>query len=71
MQASGRPWKVPGERAGSFKNPLLSTSWEKKMKDKAERDAFKVVKRESIAAHKEKLAVRNLPLYSPHQTRTH
>jgi len=54
--ASGRPWKVPGERAGSFKNPLLSTSWEKKMKDKAERDAFKVVKRESIAAHKEKLA---------------
>jgi len=57
---------VPGERAGSFKNPLLSTTWEKKMKLKAERDAFKTVKRDSIAAHKEKLAVSPLYcLYSP------
>jgi rRNA-processing protein CGR1 len=59
-QASGRPWKVPGERAGSFKNPLLSTTWEKKMKLKAERDAFKTVKRDAVAAHKEKLAVSHI-----------
>ena len=56
-QASGRPWKSPGERAGALKNPLLSTSWEKKMKLKAESKAFKTFKKEAIAAHKEKLEV--------------
>lgn len=55
-QASGRPWKTPGERAGALKNPLLSTPWEKKMKLKAEKDNFKALKKEAIAAHKEKLA---------------
>ena len=57
VQSSGRQWKEPGDRAGSLKNPLLSTSWDKKMQLKAERDAFKTIKSEAIAAHKEKLAV--------------
>ena len=68
IQASGRPWKGPADRSGALKNPLLGTSWEKKMKLKAERNAFKTVKQESIAAHKEKLAVSRLFLSFLHQS---
>ena len=57
LQASGRPWKAPAERAGSAKNPLLSTSWEQKMKLKAEKKLFKAAKDEAVAAHKEKMTV--------------
>jgi rRNA-processing protein CGR1 len=55
-KASGRDWKVPGQRAGSLKNPKLSTSWEKKMADKAQESAFKEQKRAALAAAKEAAA---------------
>ena len=57
-QDSGRPWKLPGERAGSLRNPRLATSWDKKMADKAVSAAFKEAKQESISARKEKMQVR-------------
>lgn len=55
-KVSGRPWKVPGQRAGSLKSAILSTTWEKKMKDKAAREAFVAKKREAVAARKAKLS---------------
>lgn len=56
-KSSGRgDWKQPGERAGSLRNPKLSTSWEKKMKAKAEEAAFKDAKRAALAARKEAAA---------------
>lgn len=55
---SARPstFVQPGERAGSLRNPKLSTSWEKKMKVKAEETAFKEAKRAAVAARKEAAA---------------
>ena len=46
----------PGERAGSLRNPKLSTSWDKKMKAKAEEQAFKDAKRAALTARKETAA---------------
>ena len=60
LQASGRGWKVPGERAGSLRNPLLSSSWEKKMADKAASQQFKAVKKAALDVYKEKKQVRTL-----------
>ncbi len=60
LQASGRGWKVPGERAGSLRNPLLSSSWDKKMADKAAAQQFKAVKKAALDAYKEKKQVRPL-----------
>jgi rRNA-processing protein CGR1 len=57
VQDSGRPWKEPGQRAGSLRNPRLSTTWEKKMADKALAGAFREAKQESISARKEKMQV--------------
>ena len=66
LQASGRGWKEAGERAGSLRNPLLSTSWEKKMADKAASQQFKAIKKAAIDVHKEKKQVRSLqPHVSP------
>lgn len=67
LQASGRGWKEAGERAGSLRNPLLSTSWEKKMADKAASQQFKAVKQAAAHARKEKLQVR---MISTHTTFT-
>ncbi|BDA42079.1 hypothetical protein COCOBI_02-8800 [Coccomyxa sp. Obi] len=53
-KASGRGWKEPGERAGTLRNPLLSSSWEKKMADKAAAQQFKAVKKAALDAYKEK-----------------
>lgn len=55
-KASGRAWKQPAQRAGSLKNPNLSSTWEKKMAIKAEETAFKDRKRAAAAAHKEAAA---------------
>lgn len=52
-KASGRSWKRPEQRSATLKNPKLSTSWEKKMKDKAEIDALRARKREAAEARKE------------------
>jgi len=52
-KGSGRPWKQAATRASTMKNPGLSTSWEKKMKDKAEMAAYKARKKEGIEARKE------------------
>lgn len=57
LQASGRGWKVPGERAGSLRNPLLSSSWDKKMADKAAAQQFRAVKKAALDAYKEKKQV--------------
>jgi rRNA-processing protein CGR1 len=51
-KASGRTWKAPAERAGTLRNQNLSSSWEKKMRMKAEAQAFKTRKRDAIEAHK-------------------
>ncbi|KAK9798204.1 hypothetical protein WJX73_004543 [Symbiochloris irregularis] len=55
-KASNRPWKEAGQRAGSLRNPLLSTSWESKMKAKADKARFNERRREALAAHKQQLA---------------
>ena len=52
-KASGRAWKTAGQRAGSLRNPKLTSSWEKKMADKAVESAFKERKRAAQAAHRE------------------
>lgn len=52
-KGSRRSWKQPAQRAGSLKNPNLSTNWDKKMKIKAERTAFLSLKREATEARKE------------------
>lgn len=54
---SGRGWKLPGTRAGALKNPHLSTSWEKKMADKAEAKLFKDQKTAASDEHKSKISV--------------
>lgn len=57
LQVSGRSWKQAGERAGTLRNPKLSTSWDEKMRIKAEKAAFLEQKRESQAAWKAKKGV--------------
>ena len=58
LQASGRVWREPGIRAGTFKSQNMSSEWEKKMRDKAHSKAFKEARNEVIAARKAKLSVR-------------
>lgn len=41
-----------------MKNPILTSSWEKKMQDKAARQHYKEVKQVAIDARKQKLQVR-------------
>ena len=60
MQASGRPWKVASERASSLRNPILTTSWEKKMAEKEAGRLFKAAKTEAVEARKAKALVRLL-----------
>lgn len=46
-KGSGRAaWKQPAPRASTLRNPGLTSSWDKKMKDKAERAAYVNLKRE-------------------------
>ena len=40
-----------------MKNPILTSSWEKKMQDKAARQQYKAVKQAAIDARKQKLQV--------------
>jgi rRNA-processing protein CGR1 len=52
-KGSGRAaWKQPAPRANTLKNPKLSSSWDKKMKDKAERAAYVSLKREATESKK-------------------
>ena len=46
-------------RAGALKNQHLSTSWDKKMQDKAEAKLFKEMKTAASDEHKAKLSVRS------------
>ena len=52
-KTSGRDWKQPAPRAGTLRNPALSTSWEKKMAQKAEEQAYKERKRAAQEARRE------------------
>ncbi|KAK9834677.1 hypothetical protein WJX74_007329 [Apatococcus lobatus] len=52
-KASGRPWKQAATRASELRSPTLSTSWEHKMREKAEQQAFRDQRRATVAARKE------------------
>jgi len=56
-QVSGKNWKASAPRMSSTGNPILKTSWEKKMAVKAEAALFKAQKDEARAEHNAKLAV--------------
>ena len=57
VQGSGRNWKEPSQRASSVKNPILTSSWEKKMQQKAAHQRYKEVKQAAIDVRKQKLQV--------------
>ncbi len=57
MQTSGKVWKIGSDRATAYKQPVLGSSWEKKMKDKAARKAFQDLKTAAVDAVKEKKKV--------------
>lgn len=59
-QASGRQWKEAGTRAGSLKSQNISSSWEEKMRLKAETKIFRENRAAAIATRKAKLQVRLL-----------
>ncbi|KAK9867984.1 hypothetical protein WJX84_008727 [Apatococcus fuscideae] len=50
---SGRPWKQVASRASGLRSPILSTSWEYKMREKAEQQAFRDQRRAAVTARKE------------------
>jgi rRNA-processing protein CGR1 len=53
-KSSGRgSWKQPAQRANSVKNSTLSSTWEKKMKIKAERDSYQSRKKEVAEVRRE------------------
>ena len=52
-KVSGRSWKQPEARSGSLRNPGLSSSWDKKMRDKAEMGALRQRKRDAQELHRE------------------
>eukprot|EP00884_Botryococcus_braunii_P022428 jgi/Botrbrau1/886/Bobra.0167s0010.1 len=54
-KSSGRPWKEPGERAGTLRNANLSTSWETKMQQKEQQTKFRELKQAVIEARRQKL----------------
>ncbi len=52
-KGSGRAaWKQPAPRANTLKNPGLSSSWDKKMKEKAEKATYLGLKREANESRK-------------------
>jgi rRNA-processing protein CGR1 len=52
-KGSGRAaWKQPSSRASTLRNPKLTSSWDKKMKDKAEKAAYVGLKREAAESRK-------------------
>ena len=62
-QASGRQWKEAGQRAGTLKSQNVSSSWNEKMRIKAETKIFRENRAQAIATRKAKLQVR-VPLNS-------
>ena len=57
MQVSGKSWKAAAPRMSATGNPILRTSWEQKMKAKAEAALFKTQKDEARAEKQEQLRV--------------
>lgn len=58
VQVSGRAWKQPSVRANKLRNPKLSSSWEKKMAEKAVSKAYQEAKQAALQAKKEAKQVR-------------
>lgn len=54
-KASGRQWKEAGQRAGTLKSQNVSSSWEEKMRIKAETKIFRENRAQAIATRKAKL----------------
>ena len=57
-QVYDRATKIPSVRSGKVMRSSYSTSWERKMKDKAERQQFLGMKKEALAEAKDKRKVR-------------
>lgn len=57
MQASGRSWKEAGQRAGTLRSQNVSSSWDEKMRVKAETKIFRENRAAAIATRKVKLQV--------------
>ena len=56
-QVYDRATKIPSVRSGKVMRSSYSTSWERKMKDKAERQQFLGMKKEALAEAKDKRKV--------------
>lgn len=65
VQASGRSWKEAGQRAGTLRSQNVSSSWDEKMRIKAETKMFRENRAAAIATRKAKLQV--CPMVLPHQ----
>ena len=57
MQASGRQWKEAGQRMGTLRSQNVSSSWDEKMRVKAETKIFRENRAAAIATRKAKLQV--------------
>ncbi len=57
FQVSGKSWKAAALRTSATGNPILNTSWEQKMKAKAEAALFKAQKDEARAEKRAQLTV--------------
>jgi rRNA-processing protein CGR1 len=51
---SGKVWKAPGFKAGTYKSAVVGTSWEKKMAAKAAKQQFSEHKSAAVEALKAK-----------------
>lgn len=60
-QTSGKKWKEAGDRAGSLKSQNISSSWDEKMRIKAETKIFRENRAAAIETRKAKLQVSRLP----------
>jgi hypothetical protein len=58
LQVSGKVWKGPGTKAGTYKSAIVGTTWEKKMAAKATKKVLSEQKAIAVGALKAKRKVR-------------